>query len=73
MFSGLSAFPLTPVNATGIDEKSFLSLLARLTTAKVDSLGVLGSTGSYAYFTREQRKARGDAGRTACGWHSGDG
>lgn len=56
MFSGLSAFPLTPVNATGIDEKSFLSLLARLTTAKVDSLGVLGSTGSYAYFTREQRK-----------------
>ncbi|NIG20246.1 dihydrodipicolinate synthase family protein [Pantoea sp. Al-1710] len=56
MFSGLSAFPLTPVNATGIDEKSFLSLLARLTMAKVDSLGVLGSTGSYAYFTREQRK-----------------
>ncbi|MBK0092510.1 dihydrodipicolinate synthase family protein [Erwinia sp. S59] len=56
MFSGLSAFPLTPVNATGIDEKSFLSLLARLTTAKVDSLGVLGSTGSYAYFTREQRQ-----------------
>jgi 4-hydroxy-tetrahydrodipicolinate synthase len=56
MFSGLSAFPLTPVNATGIDEKFFLSLLARLTTAKVDSLGVLGSTGSYAYFTREQRQ-----------------
>lgn len=56
MFSGLSAFPLTPVNATGIDEQSFLKILARLTTAKVDSLGVLGSTGSYAYFTREQRK-----------------
>lgn len=56
MFSGLSAFPLTPVNAKGIDEQSFLKILARLTTAKVDSLGVLGSTGSYAYFTREQRK-----------------
>lgn len=56
MFSGLSAFPLTPVNATGIDEQSFLKILARLITAKVDSLGVLGSTGSYAYFTREQRK-----------------
>jgi len=27
-----------------------------LTAAKVDSLGVLGSTGSYAYFSREQRK-----------------
>ena len=56
MFSGLSAFPLTPVNAAGIDEHSFLKILARLTNAKVDSLGVLGSTGSYAYFTREQRK-----------------
>ncbi|MXP55143.1 dihydrodipicolinate synthase family protein [Pantoea sp. Seng] len=56
MFSGLSAFPLTPVNATGIDEQSFLKILARLTAAKVDTLGVLGSTGSYAYFSREQRK-----------------
>ena len=56
MFSGLSAFPLTPVNAAGIDEQSFLKILARLTAAKVDSLGVLGSTGSYAYFSREQRK-----------------
>ncbi|MBK0097243.1 dihydrodipicolinate synthase family protein [Erwinia sp. S63] len=56
MFTGLSAFPLTPVNAAGIDEQSFLKILARLTAAKVDSLGVLGSTGSYAYFSREQRK-----------------
>lgn len=56
MFKGLSAFPLTPLNASGIDEHAFLTILARLTAAKVDSLGVLGSTGSYAYFTREQRK-----------------
>ena len=56
MFSGLSAFPLTPVNASGIDKKAFLRLLARLTAAKVDSLGVLGSTGSYAYLTRAQRQ-----------------
>ncbi|MDH2692695.1 dihydrodipicolinate synthase family protein, partial [Escherichia coli] len=28
----------------------------RLTAARVDSLGVLGSTGSYAYLSREQRK-----------------
>ena len=56
MFSGLSAFPLTPLNSSGIDEKSFLTLLARLTAARVDSLGVLGSTGSYAYFTRQQRQ-----------------
>lgn len=56
MFSGLSAFPITPVNAAGIDENAFLRLLERLTRAKVDSLGVLGSTGSYAWFTREQRR-----------------
>lgn len=56
MFKGLSAFPLTPITSKGIDEKSFINILSRLTAAKVDSLGVLGSTGSYAYLTREQRK-----------------
>jgi dihydrodipicolinate synthase/N-acetylneuraminate lyase len=30
--------------------------LAGLTDAGVDSLGILGSTGSYAYLSREQRK-----------------
>lgn len=56
MFTGLSAFPLTPVTASGIDEQGFSRILARLTAARVDSLGVLGSTGSYAYLSREQRK-----------------
>lgn len=56
MFTGLSAFPLTPVTASGIDEHGFSKILARLTAARVDSLGVLGSTGSYAYLSREQRK-----------------
>lgn len=56
MFTGLSAFPLTPVTANGVDEKGFNNILARLTTARVDSMGILGSTGSYAYLTREQRK-----------------
>ncbi|WP_282498785.1 dihydrodipicolinate synthase family protein [Pantoea stewartii] len=56
MFTGLSAFPLTPVTARGIDEEGFTKILARLTAARVDSLGVLGSTGSYAYLSREQRK-----------------
>ncbi|WAT01676.1 dihydrodipicolinate synthase family protein [Rouxiella chamberiensis] len=55
MFTGLSAFPLTPFSAGSPDEKGFLKILRRLTEAKVDSLGVLGSTGSYAYMTREQR------------------
>lgn len=55
MFKGLSAFPLTPFIDGSPDEKGFLRILRRLTEAKVDSLGVLGSTGSYAYMTREQR------------------
>lgn len=56
MFTGLSAFPLTPVTAAGVDEEAFCRLLARLTAAKVDAIGALGSTGSYAYLTRAQRE-----------------
>ncbi|RQV69635.1 dihydrodipicolinate synthase family protein [Burkholderia cenocepacia] len=55
MFSGLSAFPLTPINENGIDEKAFSNLVSRLANAEVDSIGALGSTGSYAYLTREER------------------
>jgi len=55
MFTGLSAFPLTPMNESGIDEKAFIRLLKRLTSARVDSIGVLGSTGSYMYLNREER------------------
>ncbi|MFA7666068.1 MAG: dihydrodipicolinate synthase family protein [Burkholderiaceae bacterium] len=55
MFSGLSAFPLTPINGDGIDEAAFASLLRRLTTAGVDSICALGSTGSYAYLTIAER------------------
>ncbi|BFO08920.1 hypothetical protein GGER_14300 [Serratia rubidaea] len=57
MFTGLSAFPLTPVTAAGIDEQGLVNILARLTEAGVDSLGVLGSTGSFAYLTRAQKNA----------------
>lgn len=56
MFTGLSAFPLTPITASGVDEQGFSKILARLTAARVDSMGILGSTGSYAYLTRRQRK-----------------
>ncbi|MDR6413283.1 UNVERIFIED_ORG: 4-hydroxy-tetrahydrodipicolinate synthase [Burkholderia sp. 1595] len=55
MLSGLSAFPLTPVGDGGVDEKAFAKLMERLVSAKVDSIGVLGSTGSYAYLRREER------------------
>lgn len=55
MFAGLSAFPLTPLNEKGVDEKSFVGLVERLAEAGVDSIGALGSTGSYAYLTRDER------------------
>lgn len=55
MFTGLSAFPLTPLVNGDIDERRFISLIENLVNAGVDSIGALGSTGSYAYLTREQR------------------
>lgn len=68
MFSGLSAFPLTPVSSTGVDDRGFIRLLYRLLDARVDSVGVLGSTGSYAYLTRQQRQHVA----TLAGQHLGD-
>ncbi|MBS9422994.1 dihydrodipicolinate synthase family protein [Photorhabdus caribbeanensis] len=56
MFTGLCAFPLTPVTPSGFDQTGFINILTRLTAAGVDSVGIMGSTGSYAYLTREQRK-----------------
>ncbi|MCY1357672.1 4-hydroxy-tetrahydrodipicolinate synthase [compost metagenome] len=55
MFTGLSAFPLTPMKDQRVDEASFIRLVTRLVEAGVDSIGALGSTGSYAYLTRTER------------------
>lgn len=55
MFTGMSAFPLTPLINGKIDTTGFTSLIQNLAEAGVDSIGALGSTGSYAYLTREQR------------------
>ncbi|GAA2358187.1 dihydrodipicolinate synthase family protein [Saccharopolyspora halophila] len=55
MFTGLSAFPLTPVTDHGIDEESFAGLVQRLAAARVDSITALGSTGSYPYLDRAER------------------
>ncbi|WP_435745754.1 dihydrodipicolinate synthase family protein [Nocardioides sp. SYSU DS0663] len=58
-FTGLSAFPLTPItddrHGGGIDEAAFTNLIGRLSAAKVDSITVLGSTGSYAYLAGDER------------------
>ncbi|MGO4685178.1 dihydrodipicolinate synthase family protein [Hyphomicrobium sp. 2TAF46] len=55
--SGLSAFPITPSNRDGrVDITALRSLVARLSAARVDSIGLLGSTGAYMYLTREERR-----------------
>ncbi|MFC3997592.1 dihydrodipicolinate synthase family protein [Nocardiopsis sediminis] len=55
MFTGLNAFPLTPLDEDRIDEHAFAGLVERLATAGVDAITALGSTGSYAYLTRDER------------------
>lgn len=55
MFSGLSAFPLTPLRDSAVDESSFTHLVTRLADAGVDSITALGSTGCYPYLTRQER------------------
>lgn len=55
MFSGLSAFPLTPMNESGMDEAAYARLIERLAVAGVDSIGALGSTGNYAYLQPAER------------------
>ncbi|MET0828606.1 MAG: dihydrodipicolinate synthase family protein [Microbacterium sp.] len=56
MFTGLSAFPLTPLREDKFDEAAYGRLLERLTVAGVDSITALGSTGSYLYLEREERR-----------------
>lgn len=44
------------MNESSIDATAFTGLIQRLAEANVNSIGVLGSTGSYAYLSREERK-----------------
>lgn len=55
MFTGLSAFPMTPLDEEGIHHAAFAGLVQRLAAAGVDSIGVLGSTGIYPYLRRDER------------------
>lgn len=54
-FTGLSAFPLTPLDGDELDEEAFAAQIARLSESGVDSIAALGSTGAYAYLSREER------------------
>lgn len=55
MFTGLSAFPLTPLADDRVDERAFAGIVRRLADAGADSITVLGSTGSYAYLSADER------------------
>jgi len=57
LFQGLSAFPITPADEAGIVDITALSaILERIAIEGVDSVGLLGSTGTYVYLTQEQRR-----------------
>lgn len=55
LFTGLSAFPLTPLDGENLDEDAYIGLIERLVLAGVDSITALGSTGSYVYLDTEER------------------
>lgn len=53
----MSAFPITPTDASGIvDTPALARILGGIQEAGADSIGLLGSTGGYAFLSREQRR-----------------
>jgi len=56
MLTGHSAFPFTPLRDGAVDEAAYAGLVERLAAAGVDSITALGSTGSYMYLDREERR-----------------
>lgn len=54
-FTGLSAFALTPLLDDRLDEAAYIRIIEKLRAAGVDSIGALGSTGCYPYFSRSER------------------
>lgn len=68
LFHGLSAFPITPADAAGrVDTAALSRVVGPLVTAGVDSIGLLGSTGTYAYLDRAERRRAIAAAREVAG------
>jgi len=56
-FTGLAAYPITPADPDGIvDAEGLRRLVRRLVEARVDAIGLLGSTGTYPYLSRAERR-----------------
>jgi 4-hydroxy-tetrahydrodipicolinate synthase len=57
LFRGLSAFSITPTDQAGrVDTAALSRLLERICSAGADSIGLLGSTGGYAFLSRDERR-----------------
>jgi 4-hydroxy-tetrahydrodipicolinate synthase len=66
LFEGLSAFPITPTHPDGgLDNEALKRLVQRLVEAGVGSIGLLGSTGTYAYLTPDARRRAVETGLEA--------
>ncbi|MBY0688590.1 dihydrodipicolinate synthase family protein [Microbacterium marinilacus] len=55
--AGVSAFPLTPLADDRLDEDALGRRIARIAQSGVDSITVLGSTGSGPYLSEAERRA----------------
>ncbi|MDN3714339.1 dihydrodipicolinate synthase family protein [Paracoccus cavernae] len=61
-FHGMIGFPITPADTHGrIDTAAITRLVQRQLSAGADAIGILGSTGSYPYLSREERRRALDA------------
>ena len=68
LFTGLSAFSITPTDAAGhVDTGALARLLERIHLAGVDSIGLLGSTGGYAFLSRGERRRAVEAAMDSVG------
>ncbi|RZJ02701.1 MAG: dihydrodipicolinate synthase family protein [Brevundimonas sp.] len=57
LFSGLSAFPITPMTPEGqVIVSDLAGLVRRIEAGGADSVGLLGSTGTYMFLGREERR-----------------
>ncbi|MFN3615678.1 MAG: dihydrodipicolinate synthase family protein, partial [Rubrimonas sp.] len=57
MFSGLSAFPITPMTPDGeVIAGDLRRLVRRIEAGGANSIGLLGSTGTYMFLSRSERR-----------------
>jgi 4-hydroxy-tetrahydrodipicolinate synthase len=56
-FAGLSAFPITPATPDGrVVEADLRAILQRIADGGADTVGLLGSTGTYMFLDRDERR-----------------